>query len=54
MARYTLLGYQRNKEILEKLKIEPADKKLKRCKSDWLRHVTRMDNDKITKNNVEV
>jgi len=28
------------------LKVEPADEKLRRNKSNWLRHVTRMNNGK--------
>jgi hypothetical protein len=28
---------------LEEVKVEPADKKLRRYKSNWLRHVTRMN-----------
>jgi hypothetical protein len=37
---------QKYKEILEQLKVEPADKKLRRCKSNWLLHVTRMNSDR--------
>jgi hypothetical protein len=29
---------------MEYLKVEPADEKLRRHKSNWLRHVTRMNN----------
>jgi hypothetical protein len=39
---YTLFDHKRNGEILEEMKIEPADKKLRKYKSDWLRHVTRL------------
>jgi hypothetical protein len=35
--------HKRN-ESLEELKIEPVDEKLKRFKSNWLRHVTRLCN----------
>ena len=38
-----------SKEILEGLKVEAVDEKLRRHKSNWLRHVTRMNNNKITK-----
>jgi hypothetical protein len=31
-ASYTLFGHKRNEEILEELKVEPADKKLRRYK----------------------
>jgi hypothetical protein len=41
---YTLLDHKRNEEILEQLKLEPVDKKLRRYKSNWLRHVTRVNN----------
>jgi len=33
-----------NAEILEELKVEPVDKKLRRYKSKWLWHVTWMYN----------
>ena len=36
-------------EILEEMKVEPADKKLRRYKSNWLRHATRMNNNRMTK-----
>jgi len=35
-AGYTLFGHRRNEEILEEMRIEPVDKKLRRCKSNWL------------------
>jgi len=31
------------------LKVEPADEKLSRYKSNWLRHVTRMYNNRMSK-----
>jgi len=37
-----LFDYKRKKEIPEELKVEPIDEKLSRCKSNWLRHATRM------------
>jgi len=37
-AGYTLFDHKSNEEILEELKIEPVDEKL-RCKSNWLWHV---------------
>jgi len=43
-AGYTILDRNRNEEILEELKVEPADENLRRYKSNWLRHVTRMNN----------
>jgi len=39
---YILFYHKRNEEILEELKAEPADKELRRYKSNWLRHVTRV------------
>jgi hypothetical protein len=35
--------------ILEELKVEPVDKKLRRYKSNWLRNVTRMKNNRMAK-----
>jgi hypothetical protein len=51
---YTLFDYKRNEEILEDLKVEPTDEKLRRYKTDWLRHVTSMNNNRMTKNNAEL
>jgi len=39
---YTLFDHKRNEELLEELKVQPVDGKLRRCKSNWLQHVTRM------------
>ena len=39
---HILFGYKRNEEILEELKAEPADEELRRHKSNWLRHLTRV------------
>jgi len=36
-------------EILAELKLEPADEKLRRYKSNWLRHVTRMNSNRMPK-----
>jgi hypothetical protein len=41
---YTLFGDKRNKEILDELKVESVDKKLRRYKPNWLKHVRRMIN----------
>ena len=46
---YTRFDHKRNEEILEELKVEPADEKLRRFKSNWLRHVTRMNNNRMPK-----
>jgi hypothetical protein len=40
---YTIFDNKRNEEILEELKVEPVDEKLRRYKSNWLRHATRMN-----------
>jgi len=31
----------------EELKVEPADEKLRRCNSDWLRRVTRLNSNRL-------
>jgi hypothetical protein len=49
IAGYTLFDHKRNEDILEELKVEPVDEKLRRYKSHWLRHVTRMNNNKMPK-----
>jgi len=49
-ARYPFFDHKRNEEILEELKIQPADEKLKRYKSTRLRHVTRMNNNNNNNN----
>jgi hypothetical protein len=48
-SRYTLLGHNRNEEILEHLEVELVNKKLGRYKSNWLQHVTRMDRNRMAK-----
>jgi hypothetical protein len=35
-TRNTLLDHKRNQAILEDMKVESDDEKLRRCKSDWL------------------
>jgi len=42
-AGYTLFDNERNEEILEELTLEPVGQNLRRHKSNWLRHVTRMN-----------
>ena len=39
--------YNTNEKFLEDLKLEPVDEKLRRHKSNWLRHVTRMDSSRM-------
>ena len=41
---YTQFYHKINEEILEQLKTEPVNEKLRRCKSKWLRLVTRINN----------
>jgi hypothetical protein len=48
-AGYALYDHKRNEEILEELKVEPTDENLRRYKSNWLRHLTRMINNRIPK-----
>jgi hypothetical protein len=48
-AGYTLFDHKRNEEILEDLKVEPVDQKLRRHKSNWLQHVKRMNNNMMPK-----
>jgi len=37
-AEYALFDHKRNDEILEEVEVVPADVKLRRYKSNWLRH----------------
>ena len=48
-GKYTLFDHKRNEEILEELKVEPVDKKLRRYKSNWLQDLTRMNNNGMQK-----
>jgi len=48
-TRYTIFDHKMNSEILEGLKIEPVDEKLRRYKSNWLRHVTRLNSKRMSK-----
>ena len=41
--------HKSNEEILEEFKVEPVDEELRRYKSNWLRHVTRLDNNRMPK-----
>ena len=47
-ARYTLSDHKMTEEVLEELKMEPVDEKL-RQKLNWLRHVTRMNSSWVEK-----
>jgi hypothetical protein len=48
-AGYILVYYKRNEEILEELKAEHVDEKLRRYKSNWLRQETRMNSKWVPK-----
>ena len=41
-------------EVLEELKVEPVEEKLRRQKLNWLRHVTRMVSSRAEKNSAEL
>ena len=51
---YTLCDHKKNEEILEELKVEGFDEILRRYKSNCLRHVTRMNSNRMPKNNAEM
>jgi hypothetical protein len=48
-AGYTLFDHKINEKIFEGLNVEAVDEKLGRCKSNWLRHATRMNNNGMPK-----
>ena len=48
-ARYAHFYHKRNEEILEELKVETTDENLRRYKSNRLRHLIRMNNNRIPK-----
>jgi len=48
-AGYILFNHERNEEILDEMKVEPVDGKLRRCKSNWLRHVTGMNSSRMAR-----
>jgi len=45
----TLFGHKRNEEVLEELKLETIKEKIRRYKSNLLRGVTRMNNNRMAK-----
>jgi hypothetical protein len=52
---YKLSDHKRNTDILEELKVEPVDEKLRKYKSNWIRHLTRTNSNMMPKkNNVEL
>jgi hypothetical protein len=48
-ASYALFDHKRHEEIFEELKVEPFDEDLRRYKSNCLRHVTRMNSNRMPK-----
>jgi hypothetical protein len=48
-AGYTLSGHKRNEEILEELKVEPVDEKLRRYKSNRLRQIKKIHKNRMPK-----
>jgi hypothetical protein len=48
-AGYALFDQKMNEEISEGLKAEPVEEKLRKYKSKWLRHVTRMNSNRMPK-----
>ena len=40
---------RRNEEVLEELQVEPVEEKLRRHKSNWLLHLTRMNTNNVPK-----
>jgi len=48
-ARYKLFDHKSNEGILEEMKVEPIDEKLRKYKSNWLRHVKRKKNNMMPK-----
>ena len=48
-AVHILLDHKRNEDIFEELKVETVDEKLRRYKSNWLRHATRTNSKRLPK-----
>jgi len=48
-AGYILFNHKRNEEILEEMKVEPVDEKLRRWKSNRLGHVTLLNSSRMAK-----
>jgi hypothetical protein len=48
-AEYLLFGHIMNAEVLEELKVETVDEKLRRYKRNCLQHVTRMSKNRMPK-----
>jgi len=48
-AGYTIFDHKKKEDILEQLVVEAVGEKLRRYKSKWLRHTTRINNKTIAK-----
>ena len=48
-AGYTLFDHKGMNKFWIELKVEPVNEKLRRYKSNWLRHATRMNNSRMPK-----
>jgi len=48
-AEYTVFDHTRNEEILVEMEVEPIGEKLRRKKLNWLRHVERMNSNRMPK-----
>jgi hypothetical protein len=48
-AGYTLFDHKKSEEVLEELKVEPAEEKLRKYKSNWLQHVHGTDSSRMAK-----
>jgi hypothetical protein len=48
-ATYAIFDHKKGEEFLEELKVELVDEKLRRYKSNLLRHITRMNNNRMPK-----
>ena len=44
---YPIFDRKMNEGVLEELKVEPAGEKLRRYKSNWLRHAVRMNSKRM-------
>ena len=52
---FCVFDHERNEKFLEELKVEPDDEKMRRHKSNWPLHTTRMNKtQQDAKNNVEL
>jgi len=47
--RYPLFDHKSNEDTLEDLKVEKSDKKIRRDMLNWLRNITRMNNNRMPK-----